>query len=384
MMREDHLSDDTLQRVAATRPALDERELSPSGKRATRIAERVARAQRVADPLAPYVSTRRRARRVGRMSITGACAALGATVAATGVALVLAGTFTGPAGTGTEPAVASVMRQTADAMSGRGSIVVEKLRYSERGPHRSSFSQEIVTETPAGAGPEEVLNSGFTSGDVTGDAVIGGHEEVYSPATNTIYVSSIWGPYIHPGATPGTYVYRAGPGTPLNPTLGPFPLTAAQARDLRRGDDQLMVRGTTDRLRFAPVGRAPSLTQALVELLRENAFHLVGRTTINGRAAIEFSGPKWDPTAVGTRRDPHDIGGTKLYVDPRTHLPIKETIDRGATDITQTWAEYEVLPITPANQRLVTLQSLHPTATVDTRHADYLKAAGRLGVFTGF
>jgi hypothetical protein len=379
MTREDLLDDDVIGRVANLRPDLDEDDLAPGGARATAIVERIVRAHGAPGPITPQVASPRRA---GRLSRGGLVAILGVAAATAAAALVIAGTFSGPDGSGAQPARADVFKLTADAMSGGpGTVVVEKFENTQGHAHPMRSSQTIITLTPSGSGPEEILNAGDPVGKVLGTAVLGADQEVYTPSTNTIYVSSIWGPYIHRGTKPGTYVYRPGPGAVTN-GLRSFPLTAAQAAGLRNGTHQLEI-NADQKWHYGPVLRALSDTQSTVQLLREHAYHYDGKTTLRGRTVLKFGGPKWNPRAVGTARDPHDIGGIDLYVDPQTHLPVEETLDRGSQRSIQVWTQYKVLPVDPATARLVTLQSLYPNARVDRNHADYVKAAHGVGVFTG-
>ena len=73
-----------------------------------------------------------------------------------------------------------------------------------------------------------------------------------------------------------------------------------------------------------------------------------------------------------------------MWVDPKTYVPIKEVVDRRPLfEETQTWIEYKTLPITPANERLLSLIARHPHARIDRNHKDYLKAANGDAVFTG-
>ena len=79
------------------------------------------------------------------------------------------------------------------------------------------------------------------------------------------------------------------------------------------------------------------------------------------------------------RRLPLDGGtdaGFQIWVDPKTHVPIKEVVDHlPLFETTQTWIEYKTLPITPVNERLVSLIARHPHARIDRNRNDYLRAA---------
>ena len=322
-------------------------------------------------------------------------------LAAAGVAVLAFGAGAGPAlarGSSSSSAVkaktplvakvatvtsqAAVFKLTADAMSGGpGTVVVEKFQNTQGLKHPSRTSQTIVTLTPTGSGPQQILNAGDPVGKVTGTAVLGPDEEVYTASTNTIYVSSIWGPYIHRTRS-GGYVYREGPGSFLN-GLRSFPLTRAQAAGLRAGRLQIES-NAQQKWHVGPVLRAASDTQTTVQLLREHAYHYDGRTTLDGRTVDKFSGPRWNPSPAGMKKDPHDIGGVVLYVNSTTHLPVEQTITRGSLYTKQVWTDYKVLPLTHSTRKLVTLQSLYLTAKVVRNHAAYVKASHGVAGFTGF
>ena len=76
--------------------------------------------------------------------------------------------------------------------------------------------------------------------------------------------------------------------------------------------------------------------------------------------------------------------GVQVWVDPKTYVPIKEVVDRRPLfQETQTWIVDKTLPITLANERLLSLIARHPHARIDRNHKDYLKAANGDVVFTG-
>ena len=108
--------------------------------------------------------------------------------------------------------------------------------------HGHPYTLDQVLQTPSGRGAQNVLT---TTDDpqalapherlaVSGWSYVGGDEQFYSSTRNTIYVSSIWGPYLHPGSRPGSYVYRDAPGAP---TLAHHPVnvTASQRQALLKG-----------------------------------------------------------------------------------------------------------------------------------------------------
>lgn len=137
------------------------------------------------------------------------------------VALVLAGTLSGPDNSGTQPAAAAVIRATVRALNSRGAIFIENETYVS-GPsvHGHPYTLDQVTETPAGAGPQNVLTSTDDPhalmpnehNPMSAWSYVGGEQAFYIPATNTIYESSIWGPYLHPGPVPAPSSTATHPG----------------------------------------------------------------------------------------------------------------------------------------------------------------------------
>lgn len=217
--------DPVIRRVAAARPPISEDDLSPTGRRASVVAERVL----AIAPASPGPRPRWKLPRVGLML---------APVLAAVIVLVLVGTFSGPGSSGTQPAAADVIRATVRALNPRGAIFIENQTYVS-GPsvHGHPYTLRQVTETPSGRGPQNVLT---TTDDPTalaphdrtpmsGWSYVGGEQAFYIPATNTIYESSIWGPYLHPGPRPGTFVYRYARGASTYATH-PVTVTARQRR----------------------------------------------------------------------------------------------------------------------------------------------------------
>jgi hypothetical protein len=384
-MTDDHLHDDpVLRQVLLARAPLRDEDLSPTGERATAILERVLHAG------PPAKRARRRA-----ISSRALLAAAFPALAVVTLVLLVVGVFSGPASTGTQPAAAAVIRGVENAIAPKlGTIVVSKYRVTGRssGGRPDSFTIETVYETPADPAPQNSLyiSSERLSGVPSEQAVSGGDEEVYLSSTNTIYISSIWGPYIAKGKKPGTFIYtppKAPPGPSATLPAKPLTLTAQQAHALLTGADMVISNLSGSRIPYhvklsvAPVARFPSDTQAFRSLLKSHNIRVVGLTTIDGRSAIKLAGPKFD------RRLPDGGGGdagVEVWVDPKTYVPIKEVVDRHPLfETTQTWIEYKTLPITAANERLVSLIARHPDARIDRNHNDYLRAANGDVVFTG-
>jgi hypothetical protein len=164
-------------------------------------------------------------------------------------------------------------------------------------------------------------------------------------------------------------------------------LTAPQATALRDGADQVLAIPIGKhipfhvRLQVAPVAHFPSETASIRYLLRTHRITVAGMTTLDGRSAIKLVAPKFNP------RHPDADGGDagdELYVDPLTYKPIEEVLNRlPLFQTSQTWTEYETLPITAANERLLSLAAWHPTAKIDYNRNDYVRVTNGLQVFTG-
>ncbi len=119
-------------------------------------------------------------------------------------------------------------------------------------------------------------------------------------------------------------------------------------------------------------------------LLKAHALKVVGPTTVDGRRAIELAGPK---AGTKVKYNPHDLYtgaglGLKIWVNAKTYAPIKEISEqisiihstKRAFYSTATWLEYKTVPITPANERLLTPLSVHPHAHIDRNYNDYVNA----------
>ena len=308
------------------------------------------------------------------------------------IVLLLAGTFSGPGSSGTQSAAAAVIRATSNTLAlSPGTIFVEDETYVS-GPtvHGHPYTLHQVLETP-GRGPQNGLTStddpaqlGGRRSPVAGLSYVGGTEEIYLPSTNTIYASSIWGPYLHPGPRPGTFVYRNGPGAPALATR-PVLVTARQRRLLLTGQDCIrstskivVVKGVKKvkilGLKALPPLRGPAeYAQTIQQEIAGGQLHLVGRTTADGRPAIELAGKTTDGTAPEER----------MYFDPTTHLPFEEVDSAGTRRQQVIHLRLRKLPITRATERLLSLQARYPTARVDRSARDYQRAdAHGVEVFT--
>ncbi len=372
--------DPVIRRVAAVRPPVPEEDLSPDGRRARAIAERVRSGS-------PPTSSRRPRPRLARprrgLPWVGVAVACGAAA----IVLLLAGTFSGPDSGGTQPAAAAVIRATRSALApSPGTIFIEDETYVS-GPtvHGHPYTFHQVLETPA-RGPQNGLTTtddpaqlGGRRSPVAGLSYVGGTEEIYLPSTNTIYVSSIWGPYLHPGRRPGTFIYRFANGAPAY-TTHPLLVTAHQRRLLLTGQDCIRETSKTVGskvkilgLKVLPPLRGPAeYALTIQQELANSNLHLIGRTTVNGRDAIELAAKTTD----GTAPEEH------LYFDPTTQLPFEEVDSAGTPRQQVIHLRLRKVTITQATERLLSLQALYPTARVDRSTRDYLRAAHGLEVFS--
>jgi hypothetical protein len=372
--------DPVIRRVAAIRPSIPEDDLWPGAQRAQAIAERVLAGS---PPIPAARSGGRRARPRWALPWGGLALAL----AAVAIVLLLAGTFSGPDSSGTQPAAAAVIRATLRALApSPGKIFIEDETYVS-GPmvHGHPYTLDQVLETPSGPGPQNQLTTTdnpeavFGQGStLSGASYVGGTQEIYSATTNTIYVSSIWGPYLRPGPRPGTFVYQNAAGAPTY-AQRPMIVTARQRRALLHG--QACIRLTSKTvgskveilgLRVLPPLRGPAqYAQSLQQELANRNLHLVGRTRVDGRDAIELAGKTTDGSAPGVR----------LYFDPTTHLLFEEVDSVGTRRQQVIHVSLHELPVTRTSERLLSLRARHPTARIDRSHRDYLKAAHGIVVF---
>lgn len=311
-----------------------------------------------------------------------------APVLAAVIVLVLVGTFSGPGSSGVQPAAAAVIRATVRALNSRGAIFIENETYVS-GPsvHGHPYTLDQVTETPSGPGPQNVLAttddpSALAPHDRTpmsGWSYVGGEQAIYIPATNTVYESSIWGPYLHPGPRPGTFVYRYARGASTYATH-PVIVTARQRRALLKGRAAILLTSKVvdskvriGPLKVQPPQRGPDYTQYVRDAIANHVLHFAGQTTVDGRPALELAGKTTDATAPELY----------IYLDPATHLPFEEVDSVGTRRQQVIHVELRRLPITQANERLLSLRALHPNARIDRSHRDYLRAADGFQIFPG-
>jgi hypothetical protein len=344
----------------------------------------------------PRVERRRRATRVAlRLAAVGTAAAV-----VIGAALAL----TGDEGNGVTPASAAVVRHAIAALAqAPGTILHVDMRGTQDNGDGTTIAWRDeswqLNAAPYSRRQVETTAAGTTveSGNV------GAAEQVYDPATDTIYVGlpsaqssaarraqrTYW---LFPGPRPHTYtlrsavydvreghVSRAKPGGPRETIV----ITTQQARALKDGTDVLTWKrveahgaGRHPRFQLAVVPASsvkktpgdadpssPEFRRQILALLRSGRAHLVGPATVHGRDALEIRS-----------RDGH----TTYYVDPKTYAPIQ--LDTTGTDggTSLFFDTYEVLPANDTTRALLSLTAQHPSATVDRNRADYVAAEHRL------
>jgi hypothetical protein len=402
-MTDESLRDDAvLRQLIAARLPLAAEDISPTGERATAILTRVLAVPVPETPTEHVPGLVMRPRRAVRgawarspRAMLALCAPV---IGLAALVLAVTGALSGPASTGTQPAAAAVLRGVAAALTQKpGTILVEKFRVTGawNHGHRVSWQQEMIYETPSGGGPQNSFYYASGPGAPREAAAINGNQEIYNKATNTIYITSVFGSNITPGPKPGTYLYiprKDPPGPAATIPPAPLALTAAQAQALRDGTDTVLAIPIGKRIPFhirleiAPAIHFPSETDAVRQLLRTHALKVDGFTIVDGRKAIKLSSVH---NTVQSRSSHRPVeyspdGGLEYYVAPGSYDPIRQVVNRPPyVQSTQTWTEYKLLPATANNQQLLSLTARHPDAHVDRSHADYLRAANGWQVSTG-
>jgi hypothetical protein len=233
-------------------------------------------------------------------------------------------------------------------------------------------------------------------GTTVESANVGDSEQLYDPATNTIYAGTTTAAqqpryWLFPGPTAKTYILRSAvfkmtPGHGFKVVPGgrrdSVVITVAQAKALKSGAEIVKwvraPRGAATRGRFKlAVVPASSATTApdcgdfgsqdygdqILTMLRSCGAHLVGHATIGGRDTLELRSQD---------------GHITYYVDASSYAPVQ--LDTTGTDggTSMRFTTYEVLPGDDANEALLSLTAQHPSATVDRNQGDYLAAEKRL------
>jgi hypothetical protein len=340
-------------------------------------------------------------RRWPGMSVVGRLAAVGA-VAAVAVAAIVA--ITGGGRGAVAPASAAVVRHAlAAAAQPAGTILHVDMRGTQDNGDGTTITwrDQSWQQNSAPYDRRQVeTNPDGTTGE---SANVGDTEQVYDPATNTIYASAPSASQasrrdaqrnyrISPGPTANTYTVRlmvfgisAKHGFKVVPGRGRkyrLVITSSQAKALKDGSDMIKwVRaprgaGTLNGFRPAVVASRAAATapdcsdfgsqdygDQILTLLRSCGAHLVGHATIGGSDTLELRS-----------RDGH----ITYYVDASSYAPVQ--LDTTGTDggTSLRFVTWEVLPADDANDALLSLTAQHPSATVDQNQADYVAAERRL------
>jgi hypothetical protein len=338
-------------------------------------------------------SGRRRGTTVVRLAAVGAAAA---------VALVAANALLGDDRGGATPASAAVIRHALAALDQAPDTIlhVDLTGTQDNGDGTTvTWHEESWQEHDAPYDRRQLETN--PDGIIAESANVGDDEQVYDPATNTIYTSTSAGGStathqplrLSPGPTAGTYLlrptmYRIGPGGHAAKIIaGPrsegVVITASQLKALRAGTDTLAwrrreSRGGHRRFRFklavVPVPTAatkpddpdPSsqeFSDQILTLLQSGGAHLVGPATVAGRDTLEIRSQD---------------GHTTYYVDPTTYAPVELDTTGTSGGVSLLFNTWDVLPADDATEALLSLTAQHPSATVDRDPAHYDAAERRL------
>jgi len=330
-------------------------------------------------------------------TVTVRLVAVGGAVAVSFVAITA---ISGDDRGGVVPASAAVVRHAlAAAAQPPGTILHVDMRGTQNNGDGTTISWRDESWQRATDDRRQVETN--PNGTTAESANVGATEQVYDPATDTIYASTTTANSakpeqrtyrISPGPTANTYVVRLmvfriapGHGYKIVPGRGPkyrLVITASQAKALK--DRSAMIKwvraprsaGTLNGYRPAVVPTQAAATapdcsdfgsqdygDQILTMLRSCGAHLVGKATIGGRDTLELRSQD---------------GHITYYVDASSYAPVQ--LDTTGTDggTSLRFTTYEVLPATDANEALLSLTAQHPSATVDRNQADYVAAEKRL------
>lgn len=330
---------------------------------------------------------------IGRVAAVGAVAAVGLGV---GVAVI------GDGGGQVTPASAAVVRHAIAAVAlPSGTILhVDMSATQDNGDGATvSWRDQSWQQNDAPYDRRQLETS--QDGTTTESANVGRAEQVYDPATNTIYASPVTDgassaaqrPYrLSRGPRPGTFILRPTVYTvSANGTVktvhgsrrGSVVITAAQAKALRDGTDRVKWHhtggaNTLNGMKLEVVPKAssaaaqpsdgadpdsPDFRNQILALLRSGGATLVGHATVDGRDTLEIASAD---------------GHTTYYVDPGTYAPVELDTTGTTGGVKLRFETWELLPASDANDALLSLSDQHPGATVDHSQADYVAAEKRL------
>jgi hypothetical protein len=339
----------------------------------------------------PRRPPRRRRSLATRLALAGTAAAV---VAAAAIAL------TGGGGGDVTPASAAVVRRALAAVATpAGSILHVDVRGRQWGAGTPTITWRDQSWEQTGAPHDRRQVQTDPDGTTTESGNVGDAEQVYDPATDTIYMS--------PAAPAGdqaarqaqhAYVFRAGPRpntytlrltlyelVKKGSTAVPHArhqllvVTSGQAAALKAGTATIRWKRTANghglrpsvATRAAAAPAAPDCSDVgsedygdqILTLLRSCGARLVGHATVDGRDTLELRS--------------HD-GHMTYYIDADTYAPVR--LDTRGTDggTSLRFVTWELLPGGGANDALLSLSAQHPSATVARDAADNRAAEQRL------
>ena len=292
-----------------------------------------------------------------------------AAAAAVGVALAAVGALSGGRAGFAQPADAAILHGAAAAFA-PGSIVSERYDSVQvtggNAPRVERAHGWQVSELPTGSGAPNALD--LSDPSLPEGAEIGqldGSYQLYDPTSDTVFVASIYGPYISAGAQAGTYVYAAPVGAAG--ATQPLVITAAQRQGLLDGT---LIVTRTERSggpATAQIVRAVSASSpaALIrDALAAGQLRVIAHVTLDGRAAITLA------SSDGRREED---------VAPGTYVPVRTVTHDGSATVTTVYSEYRVTAASPAGEHaLLDLTVRHPNARVDRSPAGFAAAYTRI------
>jgi hypothetical protein len=261
-------------------------------------------------------------------------------------------------------AVALLALWIAGDLSGSGTqaaIVVERLHteitMTSATAHttRHALDVDSVIETSANGSELRDLTSNSVNHRNAQYLGFGNVIELYEPADNTIYITT-----------------QLAQQAAINRQI--------QAHQ-PKGSHTVTVTGKGRSISYSPGNDdIPGRMSVYAKELRAGDYRVAGHTTIDGRPALKLV-PVARSIAVGTGSGAREQLPV-AYVAPGTYDPIESVANFSfsqqphvKTEVTTYWSAYRVLPVTRANQRLLSLTALHPSARVVHSAAGYNRAS---------
>jgi hypothetical protein len=291
----------------------------------------------------------------------------------------------------------TLVQQAAAALTpADGQILHVKMLGEQTNPDGSvvTWSDESWQATRSPYDRRQIETS--PQGTVAETAMIGGLQQLYDAATDTIYVESpektvasappvprvsgvpsfdkVTRIGVKPGSTDATITVTItgtvdGAVRTVHKTIGARKAKTLLAALVTRNPD--IVAGGSSEEASSDAGSAGAQADAdpfrdkILSLLQSGQAREDGRLTVDGREAIRFVRS--------------NSGSTEVYiVDAATYTPIefRTTGDGGGTVLR--FVVYEKLSDSSATRGLLDLKAQHPDARIDTDPAAYEKASGRL------